>query len=124
MQLRLDPVRETKIEHVRLFVSRDQGKTWNHCGDYAPGDADTTFRATRDGLYYFALQVKFKDGTLDPVKENALIPARKVYVNTARKPLKFQKSNQELQCEVEELKATVERLRKRIKELESDRRIW
>jgi hypothetical protein len=122
MPLRFNANVLAKIEKVRLFVSEDRGKTWKHEKDYKRTDERVTYTAERDGQYWFALQVEFTDGTSDPAKVEALTPAMKVYVNTARKVLKGQKSYEELLREVEELRATVEQLQKKVKELEADRK--
>lgn len=113
---------QDKIETVRLFVSRDQGKTWKHKKDYKPSDKQVFFTAPHDGLYWFAVQLVFKDGGKTPGDLEDLIPERKVYVNTEHRPLKAQKSYEELQREVEQLRRTVEELQKKIKQLEAERK--
>lgn len=122
MPLLFDAARQAKIKRIRLFVSEDQGKTWQHQQDYQPTDTQATFTAPRDGLYWFTLQVVLKDGAKEPGTERDLAPSMKVYVNTERRAFKVQKSYAELQREVEELRKTVEQQQKRIKELESDRK--
>ncbi len=120
MPLRVDPTRQDKIDRIRLFVSEDLGKTWKQKEDYSPNDTQVEFTASRDGQYWFALQVAFKDGTCEPADLANLIP-RKVYVNTTRRAFKVQKSYEELQCETERLRKKVEELEKKIKELEAER---
>jgi hypothetical protein len=122
MPLNFDPSRQDTIQRVRLFVSEDQGKTWKHEKDYRASDKQVTFTAGRDGHYWFALQIDFKNGKSEPARIEALAPAMKVYVNTERKALKTQKSYEDLQREVEELRKTVEQLQKKIKELEAERK--
>ncbi len=82
MPLELDAKRKEKIECVRLYTSTDQGLTWTHQQDYTPGDTKVIYTAPRDGLYWFALEVVFKDGKRDPAKLKALEASMKVYVNT------------------------------------------
>src|SRR5204863_3071072 len=104
MALRLDPDRQRKIERIRLFVSEDRGKTWKHTNDYKPTDDRVSFTATEDGQYWFALQTIFKDGTSEPLQTDDLRAQQKIYVNTDHKALKVQKSYEELQRELAELR--------------------
>lgn len=122
MPLRITPGKKDEIERIRLFVSRDQGKTWKHAKDYKTSDEEVTFVAPRDGLYWFALETVFQDGTKTPPDRKDFFPVRKVYVNTERKALKVQKSYAELQREVVELQKTVKRLQKKIRQLKSNRK--
>jgi hypothetical protein len=107
---------------VRLFVSEDQGKSWKHKKDYKPSDKQATFAAGRDGQHWFAVQVVFKAGNLEPAELDDLVSAMKVYVNSERRILKAQKSYEELQREVEQLRRSVEQLQQKISQLESDRK--
>jgi hypothetical protein len=122
MPLNVASNRQQPIQRVRLFISRNQGKTWTHHKDFRPTDNQVTFQAERDGLFWFALQVEFKDGKSEPTRLADLAPAMKVFVNQERKALKPPKSSEELRREVEDLQSTVEQLQKRIKELEGARK--
>lgn len=122
MPFAINPDRKDAILRVRLFVSENRGKTWEHVKDYEPSDKQANFTAERDGHFWFALQVELKDGKREPEEKGALIPAIKVYVNTEREALKVPKSNEELQHEIEELRKTVEQLRQKVKELEAGRK--
>jgi hypothetical protein len=122
MPLYFAPNRQEKIERVRMFVSEDRGKTWQHQKDYKSTDEFVAFTASRDDHYWFALQVLSKDGSREPAELRDLAPAMKVYVNTRRNALKPIKSYAELQHEVDELRRTIAELQMRIKELESERK--
>ena len=122
LPIRYKADQKSKIERVRLFVSQDRGKSWQHEKDYKPTAEQLKFTAPDDGLYWFALQIVFKDGKSEPAKLEDLEPAMKVYVNSERRTLKVKKSYGELQSEVEELRITVEQLQKKIKELETKRK--
>ncbi len=110
------------IKCIKLFVSEDRGKSWKHERDYKPTADKVTFLAPDDGLYWFAVQIVFKDGKSQPDELDELEPAMKVYVNTERRAIKVRKSYGELQREVEELQKTVEKLQKTIKKMEADRK--
>lgn len=121
LPLNVDPKLQDEFERVRLFVSKDQGKTWNHERDCKPSDKRVVFLADHDGHYWFAIQTHLKNGTYVPAKLSELSPAAKVYINTERKALKVAKSYEDLQREVEELRRTVERLQAKISALEAER---
>jgi hypothetical protein len=71
-----------QIAKVRLFYSEDQGKSWRLAKESAPTKDAVRFSAPRDGLYWFALQVIWKDGSKKPPALRDLLPAWKVYVRT------------------------------------------
>jgi hypothetical protein len=118
MPIRIIPDKAEKINCLRLYMSEDSGKTWKHVKDGKPTDDRFTYKASKDGLYWFALQVEYLDGKCEPAELNQLVPAQKVYVNTERKALKPQKSYEDLVSEVEELRKTVDQLKKRVADLE------
>jgi regulation of enolase protein 1 (concanavalin A-like superfamily) len=122
MPLLLTEPDKAKSERVRLFVSQDRGKSWQHVKDCKPTEELVRFTAEDDGLYWFALQVVGKDGNRKPAKLENLEPDVKVYVNTEGRTLKVQKTYGELVQEVEGLRTKVERLEQRIKELEAGRK--
>jgi hypothetical protein len=122
-------------EGYRLWVSVDHGKTWKH---HETKPADTTrfsFTAPTDGHYWFRLQVVAKDSKTKPFNLEDAAADQKVYVNVERRqvvrphvvaskqmPLSAEKTKvEDLQREVHELRATVERLQKRLAELEKSR---
>jgi hypothetical protein len=122
--LRIDPLQRDKLCHVRVFVSKDQGKSWKHEKDCSTADDMIKFTAPNDGLYWFALQVVSKDGTKEPEELDDLVPGMRVYVNAEGKALKWiafkvRKSRQDLEREVEHLHATIERLQQKINTLEA-----
>src|SRR4051794_18009725 len=55
-----------EIKQVRLFYSEDEGKTWKHHDDYGPKEQLLPFKATKDGMVWFAVQLVLKDGTRAP----------------------------------------------------------
>jgi hypothetical protein len=87
LPVRIDPARRAEVVTVRLFVSRDGGKTWEHCQDTAPDEDRVRFSAPRDGTYWFAVQVVLKDDVKDPPDLKDLVPTMKVHVKSGSKPL-------------------------------------
>jgi hypothetical protein len=89
--IHIDPARQKMIDKVRLFVSEDSGKSWKHFRDYPPRETTARYSTSRDGLYWFAVQVVDRDGNKDPQDEN-LEAAMKVYVNSQRVVIKRKES--------------------------------
>ncbi len=71
-----------KIKEVRLFCSRDKGKTWK-VHSQIPSERVVFFsiKAPEKGLYWFAVQLKRTDGSLEPKSMEALTPGLKVKVS-------------------------------------------
>ena len=82
--VQVSPEGQKEIKTLRIFVSVDRAKTWKHFKDGKPGDKEFTFTAPRDGLYWFAVQVVRKDGTVEPGAVTDLTPNLKVFVNSAQ----------------------------------------
>jgi hypothetical protein len=122
MPLQIDSERREKIERIFLYVSEDRGKTWTRKADYKATDEKLNFTAAKDGMYWFALQVEYSDGKKEPSEATDLTPAMKVFVNTERKPVRVQKTYDQLQCEVKDLRKMVEELQRKVRELEADRK--
>lgn len=71
------------LQHLHLFASADQGKTWERVGTISP-DADSfVFRAPKDGLYWLIIQTVGRDGKAHPSDvSSTLRPRLKVLVKT------------------------------------------
>jgi hypothetical protein len=72
-----NPGKKADIEKLRLFVSDDQGKTWQKTDECGTDASYFKYTAPHDGDSWFCLQVEGKDGKKDP-PDTALIPALKV----------------------------------------------
>jgi hypothetical protein len=120
LPIQYDPERMSGIETVAIYFSEDRGKTWKLHMSCKPSENEALFEAACDGLIYFALQVKFKDGHAEPEEVRDLQVAQKVYVKSARRTaLKAQLSDDEK--EIASLKEQIKRFQKRIEELEAKR---
>ncbi|HVK12166.1 MAG TPA: hypothetical protein VM597_25665, partial [Gemmataceae bacterium] len=82
-----NPAKRAEIKELLLFVSPDQGVTWNSAAVATP-DRDTqfTFNAQADGLYWFNMVVVNKNGTREPADVTKGPPALKVLFDT-KKPV-------------------------------------
>jgi len=60
-----------KMRRIDLFVSWDKGKTWKKVASVSPPQETVRYNAPRDGEAWFAVQVIYKDGTVDPAQPGA-----------------------------------------------------
>jgi hypothetical protein len=63
-----------EVREVRLYYSRDMGKSWKLCDQVPARQGDFFFRAPEKGLYWFAVQLLRTDGSLEPKTTAALTP--------------------------------------------------
>lgn len=71
------------VAEVRLHVSRDQGKTWQMTASAAPDGKQFRFATPQDGLFWFAVQTIYKDGSAYPKTAEDFRANLKVIVDTA-----------------------------------------
>jgi Aspartyl protease len=112
LPVRLDPDRVQTMERLRLFVSEDSGKTWMHHKDYktAANEMTVMYTAAHDGLYSFAVQVVYKDGTKDPPESDKFAPMMKVRVNAEPAVIKPDEPSEGLRNSPADLRRTLEML--------------
>ena len=108
----------SRLIKYRLFVSDDRGRSWKHVEDYPPSSEEVIYSAVDDGLYWFAIQLVYFDGKQKPTQSKELMPAMKVFVNTLGRKISKQKSYGQLLQETDELHGQIEKLQKKLKELE------
>jgi hypothetical protein len=115
---------------ARVFLSRNEGRSWRLVDSVVPGTKETKvqFVALEDGRYWFALQSFHKDGTRLPRRESELQPDLKVLVdkegklaNSVKQVSSSKLTYDDLDQEVRALRQTVERLERRIAEIEKHR---
>jgi hypothetical protein len=79
------PIRSDGLNRYRqlqLYVSMDQGKSWQSNAVAAPDQKSFRFVATRDGLYWFAVQAQDTQGQLFPATLEGVQPSLKVVIDT------------------------------------------
>ena len=89
MKIPIDYNRDKKgeIKELLLYVSPDQGQTWqHHAVGYPEKDAFFTFNAPADGVYWFNMVVVDKSGRREPADVYKVAPALKVLFDT-KKPV-------------------------------------
>ena len=71
-----------RLLEVRLYVSEDQGQTWQKAASAAPEQGGFRFRAERDGLYFFTVQTVDINGKASPQNVQGVAPQIRVQVDT------------------------------------------
>jgi hypothetical protein len=62
----VDPARRDDIREVRLYLSIDNGKTWNLQARATPDQKVFTVHAAKDGLHLFKVQVLDRKNQAEP----------------------------------------------------------
>lgn len=73
---------EQRLKQVQLYVSTDQGKSWQQAATAAPEQGQFKFLTEKDGYFWFAVQTQDNDGRLYPVRMDGATPNLKVVVDT------------------------------------------
>ena len=87
MKIPIDYNRDKKneIKELLLYVSPDQGQTWqHHAVGYPDKDTFFSFNAPADGVYWFNMQVVDKSGRREPPDLYKAAPALKVLFDTKK----------------------------------------
>ena len=78
----VDPKHRAQMKEVRLYVSTDSGATWDLAGRMEPDEPSFTFKAPRDGEYWFAVRTVDLQNRPYPAGERATEPMLRVVVDT------------------------------------------
>jgi hypothetical protein len=78
----IDAEDRPRIRQVQLWVSEDRGYTWEMNSERSPNQATFTFRAPRDGEYWFAVRTLGTNGKLYPANDKEVEPNMRVVVDT------------------------------------------
>ena len=82
--IRYDPAKKNEIRDLLLYISRNQGESWEQYYAATP-DKDTVFpfTATTDGIYWFQIVIVDKQGRRDPADpKRAPVSPLKVLIDT------------------------------------------
>jgi hypothetical protein len=83
--IRFSPDRRATIKELQLYVSHDQGNTWNRELFATPDQRSFRYTTTNDGTYWFNVAIIDLKGNQEPVDIMAAPPGQRVVVDT-RKP--------------------------------------
>ncbi|MBX6316700.1 MAG: hypothetical protein IRY99_27865, partial [Isosphaeraceae bacterium] len=78
----IEPAIRPRLREVRLYVSTDQGTTWDVAGRTTPEQPFFTFKAQRDGEYWFAVRTVDIQGQIYPRDDQPAEPSLKVSVDS------------------------------------------
>ena len=79
----IEPEDRPLLREVQLWSSEDQGYHWKRSSVTTPERPAFTFRASRDGEYWFAVRTLDKKGQLFPSQDKQVEPSMKVVVDTS-----------------------------------------
>ena len=85
--LDLTETERSRVSAIRLYVSEDQGRTWVRHSDGPPSLETVTFRAERDGEYWFTITLVDRQGVQTPPDVRRAAPGLKVRIDTAEPQL-------------------------------------
>lgn len=72
----------TRLRQLQLYVSTDQGRTWQPSATAPPDQRHFRFLADRDAYYWFAVQTQDVQGRLFPATMDGAQPSLKVVIDT------------------------------------------
>jgi RNA polymerase sigma factor (sigma-70 family) len=81
VQIRPEERGKLRLVNLYVYVSPDQGKSWQRVGPITPEEDGFRFTAPKDGLYWFAIQEEYPDRQLRPI--GIVPPQVKVLVDTS-----------------------------------------
>ena len=85
--IKIDP--SANVKQLLLYVSEDDGQSYQHVLSAAPTEKAFRFHAGRDGHYWFKVVVEGADGRYVPPDVNQMQPGLKVCVDTRPPEVKF-----------------------------------
>jgi len=80
----IDPVRRPEIKELILFMSADEGKTWQQQGVTSPDQDSFSFFAPKDGMYWFSVCVINQQNKREPPDPLAVPPSQKIVIDTLK----------------------------------------
>jgi hypothetical protein len=78
----IDKDGRAKIKEVQLWSTEDSGNHWKPVSRTTPDRPSFTFRAARDGEFWFAVRIFGVDGQFYPSIDEDIVPGMKVLVDT------------------------------------------
>ncbi|MGL4422869.1 MAG: hypothetical protein ACRCZF_19535, partial [Gemmataceae bacterium] len=97
-----EATKKAKIRQTELFVSRNQGQTWEYESSVKPDTDSFMFVAKDDGLHWFQMVTLFTDGTRDPIDVTKNGDIQKLLVDSTAPVVRLstaQKQGEEIQVE-------------------------
>jgi hypothetical protein len=76
--------RAQELDKARLFVSRDNGNTYELHHTITPLETGFTLTAKDDGVYWVHMQLQYRNGDLEPKDPSGVPPAEKLVIDTTK----------------------------------------
>jgi hypothetical protein len=73
---------EQRLKQLQLYVSTDQGRSWQPAANAPPEQRHFRFMTDRDGFFWFSVQTQDLEGRLFPPNMDGAQPSLKVIVDT------------------------------------------
>ena len=80
--VRVASTRRPEIRELVLYLSRNEGKSWERVSEIAPDRSAFPFASTSDGSHWFIVQTVYRNGQLEPQKVQGASAGLKVCVDT------------------------------------------
>ncbi len=87
--IRFEAGERAQIKELLLFVSRNQGGSWEQEARATPNQNAFVFRAPDDGIYWFNVMVIDQQGRRDPEDIYAVAPGLKVLIDATKPQVRF-----------------------------------
>jgi hypothetical protein len=84
LAVQIQPAERPRLKEVRLYMSADEGRTWQRVGTQSPDMHSFRVEVPRDGLYWFTVAKVDRTGKQDPEDVRTHGPALKVQVQTTK----------------------------------------
>jgi hypothetical protein len=88
--IRINPERKGDIRELVLFVSRDEGKSWQEAVRARPDQEGFPFLAAQDGPYWFKVAIVNQQGAQEPADINQSPIGQKLIIDTTKPAVKIQ----------------------------------
>lgn len=88
--IRINPERQADIRELVLFVSRDEGKTWQEAVKAKPDQEGFPFLAAQDGPYWFKVAIVNQQGVQEPADINQAPVGQRLIIDTIKPAVKIQ----------------------------------
>jgi hypothetical protein len=87
--IHIDQGRQSEIRELILFVSPDQGKSWQQNAVAGPEQAQFNFAAPADGIYWFTIAIVDQKGVRTPSDPTLGKPGLKILVDTVKPDIRL-----------------------------------
>jgi len=85
----IEPSRRPGIKLLKLYVSRDQGATWEEAANRTSDQDHFAYFAPADGIYWFTVSVVDQQNNEQPPSPHKVAPNQKILVDSTLPEIKF-----------------------------------